>query len=160
VNWGRPFQLSSLVSQETHSLPLQVECGWSYSALLTRDGEVFVWWPSTGGLQAVLSQKFSELNSSSKVRSEDGAVIPCATWTADFEPLRLPRLPLLPELTATGSGKKGPVPRLVKIAGLEGLMIGLTDQGHVLKFDSLHDETMALNGRWEYVCILISRVNT
>ncbi|KAH6915918.1 regulator of chromosome condensation 1/beta-lactamase-inhibitor protein II [Coprinopsis sp. MPI-PUGE-AT-0042] len=151
VNWGRPFQLSSLVPQDIHSMPLQVECGWSYSAVLSREGQVFVWWPSTGGLQAVLTQKFSELNGSNKVRSDGEAVIPCATWTADFEPLRLPSLPSLPELTSTGSKKKGPRPQLVQIAGMEGLMIGLTDQGHVLKFDSLHDETTALNGRWQYL---------
>lgn len=108
----------------------------------------------------MLSQAFSELNISSKVQSEEGAVIPCATWTADFEPLRLPNLPSLPELAATGIEKKGPVPQLVKIAGMEGFMIGLTDQGHVLKFDSLHDETTALNGRWEYVLNLVFLWNT
>ena len=118
--------------------------------MLNHDGEVFVWWPSTGGLQEVLSQKFSELSASKIQASQDG-IIPCETWVADFEALRLPNLPALPELTSTGNKKKGPVPQLIQIAGMEGLMIGLTDQGHVLKFDSLHDETLALNGRWEYV---------
>lgn len=150
VNWGRPFQLSSQRYGNSRSLPVQIECGWSYSAMLNRDGEVFVWWPSTGGLQAILSQKFSELNSR-KILANKDAVIPCETWIADFEAFRLPNLPTLPELTSTGREKKGPIPQLIQIAGMEGLMVGLTDQGHVLKFDSLHDETVALNGRWEYV---------
>jgi len=74
-------------------------------------------------------------------------IIPCAIWEVDLDPVRLPPLPLLPGLT----GESDAEIQLIKIAGLDNHLIGLTNQGHVLKFDALQSESTALSGSWQYV---------
>jgi len=41
--------------------------------------------------------------------------------------------------------------RLIKIAGFDNNLIGLTNQGHVLIFDSLSDEQSSSRGQWTYL---------
>ena len=79
-------------------------------------------------------------------------VIPCVPWNLAFEPTRLPIIPPLPELLNTGKEKSTEVTQLIQIAALEDHIVGLTNHGHVLKYDSLHDETGVVHGRWDYVC--------
>ena len=73
-------------------------------------------------------------------------VIPCATWDLMQNPARLPPLPPLPELMDCEEEIK-----LIKIASFDGHLIGLTNQGHVLKFGSLDSVLSIPQGRWEYV---------
>ena len=77
-------------------------------------------------------------------------IIPCETWEADLDPFRLPPLPTLPDLDGEIVGNQQPT-QLVKIAGMDSHLIGLTNKGHVLKFGSLHGESMVSRGSWEYV---------
>lgn len=79
-------------------------------------------------------------------------VIPCATWDLAFEPTRLPAIPPLPDLLHTGRERLAEVTQLIQIAAFDNHIVGLTNQGHVLKYGSLHDETGVVQGRWDYVC--------
>lgn len=86
--------------------------------------------------------------------SEDG-VIPCVAWELRADPVRLPRLPTLPKLSSNNDDAGENInTHLVQIAGLDRHLIGLTNQGHVLKFEFLDDEVSALAGTWEYVCCI------
>ena len=155
TNWGRPFRLlSSLLTSDPHFLPRQIECGWTFSALLTKSGDVFIWWPFTGGMLDVIDEEMDR-QSDNKVIEEEG-MIPCVTWDLAFEPTRLPAIPPLPDLLHTGREKSTGTTELIQIAAFDNHIIGLTNHGHVLKYGSLHDETGVTQGRWEYVCSLSS----
>jgi SCF-associated factor 1 len=73
-------------------------------------------------------------------------VIQCSTWDLNMDPVRLPALPPLPALVEIKEETK-----LIKIAGFDQKLIGLTNQGHVLKFDSLGTAISASRGTWSYV---------
>jgi len=81
--------------------------------------------------------------------TEDG-VIPCVTWGLDVAPVRLPALPRLPHITHIGEAENDEEPRLIQIAGLDNVIIGLTQHGHVLKLVAA-DETAAEQSSWQYV---------
>ncbi|TFK29715.1 RCC1/BLIP-II [Coprinopsis marcescibilis] len=153
VNWGRPFSFTTHALNNPLSAPVQVECGWSHSALLTATGEVFVWWPLEGTLAQSISEKEAELNSQegTDAQATNDKTIPCTTWSTDIEPIQLPGLPPLPELRATGKERRDELPRLIQIAGYDRQIVGLTNEGHVLKFGSLDDEGSVSRGRWEYL---------
>jgi len=76
--------------------------------------------------------------------------IPCETWEADLDPIPLPPLPTLPDLDGETVGNQQPT-QLIKIAGMDNHLIGLTNKGHVLKFGSLHNDSMVSRGSWEYL---------
>ena len=88
-----------------------------------------------------------------KVIATKEDAIPCVPWDFDFEPTRLPTIPPLPELLDTGTDKLTEVTQLIQIAALDNQIVGLTNHGHVLKYGALHDETGAIHGRWDYVCV-------
>jgi hypothetical protein len=83
-------------------------------------------------------------------------IIPCETWEADTDPIQLPPLPLLPDLTGESTEDQD-LTQLIKIAGLDNHLIGLTNKGHVLKFGSLQDELTVSRGSWEYVSDLFDK---
>ena len=95
VNWGRPFRVSSsLLNSDPGSVPLQIECGWSFSSVLTKSGDVFVWWPFAAGMSEILEAKFEEMDrQGGKGAIPEENVIPCYAWDLDFEPTRLPAIP-------------------------------------------------------------------
>ncbi|EAU90514.2 hypothetical protein CC1G_00898 [Coprinopsis cinerea okayama7 len=153
VNWGRPFRFISHALDNPLSPPVQVECGWSFSALLNTAGEVFVWWPFSGSLQAIVTQKNGELDAQgegAKAKATTDGVIACIPWSVSYEPKRLPGLPPLPDLPLTGVDIPNTL-QLIQIAGMDGHLIGLTNAGHVLKFGTLEDENSVTTGRWEYL---------
>jgi SCF-associated factor 1 len=118
--------------------------------MLTQYGDVFVWWPFSGQMETRIQ---SEMNgegagNTSSPRNRNGA-IPCVPWELDLAPTRLPSIPALPDLSS-GTNSEQPT-QLIKVAGLDNLLIGLTNKGHVLAFESLHNETSASNGHWQYV---------
>jgi SCF-associated factor 1 len=79
----------------------------------------------------------------------DGA-IPCITWALAVEPTLLPSIPVLPKLNNETSAEQKPT-QLIQVAGLDNHLIGLTNEGHVLIFGSLDNETTAPRGTWQYV---------
>ncbi|KAF9482577.1 RCC1/BLIP-II [Pholiota conissans] len=151
TNWGRPFRLSTSILHDPDYTPKQIECGWGFSSMLTRSGEVFVWWPFNGAMGETVQQKMRDMDSEGGKRalpSKDG-LIPCVTWDLDMMPIRLPTLPDLPELSGTDMTSKNI--ELIQIAAFDQHIVGLTNRGHVLKYGGLEDETTAPNGRWEYL---------
>ncbi len=170
TSWGRPFRLSasSIDRSSPETTPVQVESGWSFSSILTESGDVLVYWPFSGRVKQVVDHKIEELDSSdndelkaaAKARpSEDKPdLVPCYWWVLHgAEPLRLPAIPAgsLPKLEATGPEDDPEEPiKLVKIAGFDNNILGLTNKGHVLRYGNLYGEDTYQNGRWEYVCLI------
>lgn len=150
ISWGRPFRLHSRLFENADSRPIQVECGWGFSAVLTNSGEVYLWWPLSGSTKDAIRQKNQELDAEGDkkaVASPDG-VIPCVTWLMDIEPFRLPPIPNLP---SPGTHFKEGLTQLIKVAALDALLIGLTNHGHLLVFNALESESTAVNGEWHYL---------
>lgn len=155
VNWGRPFYLSSPILTDPDYAPKQIECGWTFSSMLTKSGDVFVWWPFEGSLETLVQQKMREMdNETDKMAHPDGTSIPCVPWEVDLPPTRLPPIPSLPDLPDNGIQEEGRTTELIQIAAFDNHIVGLTNLGHILKFDSLHNETGVPHGHWEYVIII------
>ncbi|KAH9884808.1 RCC1/BLIP-II [Cubamyces lactineus] len=168
TSWGRPFRLSSsLVDKSSpETMPVQVESGWSFSAILTESGDVLAYWPFGGRMKSIINQKDEELNNienpelkaAVRARADDNNpnVIPCHWWVMHgADPVRLPAVPVhsLPVLRKTGLSQEqlDEDTKLVKIAALDNCAIGLTNKGHVLRYDGLANEVAYVQGRWEYL---------
>ena len=81
-----------------------MECGWHFSSILTKTGDVFVWFTNDGDMKTRITDKMREMDSAGDKKAhptEDG-YIPCVTWDLELDPIRLPPLPALPELPDTG----------------------------------------------------------
>lgn len=169
--WGRPFRLTTplLDNSTINATPKQVECGWVFSAALTESGDVFVWWPFEQGMTQAYATRMHEMNAEGgkDARATRDGVIPCVTWDMPHNPIRLPALPRLPTLShPDGYGNDDDDSRVetkfVKIAAMDHHLIGLTNKGHVLKFDNLHNgdilraEGMQAQRQWIYVSFLMS----
>lgn len=146
-SWGRPFRLvsPSLDCSSPGTTPAQIECGWGFSTVLTRSGDVYAWWPSEGPFRDQYLKTIAEFGkgeSTKAVVPEGEAVIPCYTWEMERDPVKLPALPDLPDLPATGLSEKErkKETKLIKIAAFDTCLVGLTNKGHVLKIDGLTDE--------------------
>ncbi|KAF9071533.1 hypothetical protein BDP27DRAFT_1391614 [Rhodocollybia butyracea] len=127
LNWGRPFRLVSNVLTSPGFIPIQVECGWSFSAALTKSGDVVVWWPFSDPLRTAIGMKMIEMDNQgeSDALSTDAGVIQCVPWDLEKDPVILP-----PYLR------------------FDNALIALTNRGHVLLFDSLGE---ASRGNWQYL---------
>lgn len=138
-------------------IPIQVECGWSFSSALARSGQVYVWWPSEGNFGAAVTRRNEELDADAENRdvnkgpANGDGVIECSTWDIDIDPIVLPPLPALPRLVLEEESNNGGIPYIIQIAAYDRALIALTDQGHVLKFGSLANETASELGSWDYV---------
>ena len=161
MNWGRPFQLISplLDCSSPETTPIQIECGWSFSAVLTKSGDVYAWWPSEGTFTDQFQEAMTELDrheSTIATVPNGGTVIPCYTWKMNMDPVRLPILPDLPDLLETGLSEEEckKETKLIKIAGFWNTLVGLTNKGHVLRIDGLTSEDSIQI--WHYVsCVQI-----
>ena len=157
MSWGRPFRLSTPLLNSPDSTPVQIECGWGFSSVLTKSGDVFVWWPFSGEMYNRIVRKNEGMDQGGDkkaIASTDG-VIPCATWDLEADPVRLPQLPPLPELLNTGNSEnQDAATRLIQIAAFDAHLVGLTNKGHVLKFGALSNETTVSLGHWEYVSFI------
>ncbi|KIP10060.1 hypothetical protein PHLGIDRAFT_28732 [Phlebiopsis gigantea 11061_1 CR5-6] len=162
TSWGRPFRLVTplLDKSSVDSTPVRVECGWSYTSILTGGGIVYVYWPRTGGMQQELHRLNDEMDrkgnlTKAKVSDEHTDVIPCHAWDlTTYEPHRLPPIPTnLPHLTRTAlpPSQVDEETKLVQIAGLDNNLIGLTNKGHVLRYNKLSGEDSYESGHWEYL---------
>ncbi|KAL0577909.1 hypothetical protein V5O48_004073 [Marasmius crinis-equi] len=146
--WGRPFRLLS-GSFNPESPPVQIECGWSFSAALTKDGAILVWWPFSGSLQSKIGAKMAEMDGDGDKQAiaSDG-IIRCHTWEVEANPVVLPALPPLPDLPIENRERDTQV---IQIAAYDHHIVALTNNGHVVMFDSLDGEDTALNGRWSFL---------
>ncbi|CCM03324.1 uncharacterized protein FIBRA_05452 [Fibroporia radiculosa] len=164
TSWGRPFRLVSplLDKSSPEATPTQISSGWGFSSVLTESGDVFVYWPFSGRLQQVINEKNMELDEggiSESTRATptkaEPTVIPCYPWDLqDVDPVRLPSIPTrLPRLQSTGLSDEelDAETKLVKIAGMDRMIIGLTNKGHVLRYGDLGGEDSYQRGHWEYL---------
>lgn len=169
VSWGRPFRLASSFLDKTSpdSTPHQVECGWTFTSVLTESRDVLVWWPRGTIIRERVQAKKDELDKNdpdslgkleTEVRGNRKYVakyINCHAWDLNVDPVRLPPVPGhdLPVLadTALLPKEQHEEIKLVKIAAMDNFIIGLTNKGHVLRYTKLYDEEQYKDGRWEYV---------
>ena len=138
-SWGRPYRFVSplldRLSQE--KMPIQIECGSSFSAVLTRSGDVYAW------LESALQYKKPAARLATKaVVPDGGTVIPCHTWEVNVDPVKLLMPLYLPDLPMTGlpEEERRKETKLIKIAACNTSLVGLTNKGHVLKVDGLISE--------------------
>lgn len=112
---------------------------------------MFLWWPFSGHLETIIRQKNVEfdIEGDKKAIATTDGTIPCVTWSFSEDPFRLPSIPELPSLREDDEEQSRT--QLVKIAGLDGHIIGLTNRGHVLIYRSLETASAAQHGRWHYV---------
>jgi SCF-associated factor 1 len=158
VTWGRPFRLDSpmLDCTSPETTPMQAECGWSFSSILTKSGDVLAFWPSSGEIGRIYDEEnaaMDEVGDCNAYGTEDRR-IPCVTWSLRADPLRIPPIPQLPDLESTGVSQeeKSKATTLIKIAAFDNHLIGLTNKGHVLKFGDLSNEySFDRTTRWQYV---------
>lgn len=151
LSFGRPFRLvTSLLDGVTQdSTPVQVESGWSFSSVLTKSGDVFVWWPMSGDMKQQIDARTAIMDEQGlHAHATEGGIIPCAHWELPHDPYRLPELPRLPRLDETMAEDVGVY--IVKIAALDCHLIGLTNCGHVIKILVQTRDTARLEG-WVYV---------
>lgn len=117
-----------------------------FSSVLTKSGDVLVWFPYDRRMVRIIEDHDDAVGAQHrKVLATSNNVIPCSTWYLTRDPIKLPLLPSLPALLDTKETK------LTKIAAFDNNLIGLTNQGHVLKFDCLSDEDTVTRGQWTYV---------
>lgn len=131
-------------------------------AVLTEAGHVLVEWPFDGEFHEQIVQHHDAMSRRGSRLSTGDGVLHCATWEIHKDFLELPPLPnnlpaLDPPVAAYADGEEEL--RIVKIAAGEGFVVVLTNQGHVLKMDITHTESLDelrqnfKNGRktWIYV---------
>ncbi|KAI0343294.1 RCC1/BLIP-II [Trametopsis cervina] len=185
TSWGRPFLMHSrhFTTSLSSLLPVQVECGWNFTAILTDSGKVFVFWPRPSGISRLgrlVYRRNKDWNEQGVGRGliEDGpyARVKCHVWTVDAESpndshrnedgqeipeqgdilVQLPELQEyeLPVLTTPASDASSDEhPRIVKIAGLDNELIGLTNKGYVVRFRGLasEEEAQKPGAKWDYL---------
>ncbi len=89
----------------------------------------------------------------------ENGVIPCPTWDLDQQLYRTHPIP--PDLPDLHDNQRGEETKLVKIASLLSLglgLLGLTNKGHLLKFEPalqrFEPNDAELEGEWIYVSCL------
>ena len=114
-----------------------------------------MWWVFEDGSRYDYEEGMVELDeddSAKDIIPNDETVIPCQTREIHRDPVKIPMLPDLPDLLGTGLPEEDrrKETKLIKIVALFNRLVGLTNKGHVLKLDGLHDKNPA--GTWHYVC--------
>lgn len=152
-----------LDGRSPYSTIVQVDCGWDFCSALSESGSVYVWWLSEGQLRNLYDERIASLGDRviPDFNSKD-KLLRCDMQILRFDPKILPPLPSsLPRLTPGECLKEKP--KLVKIAAMHSHLIGLSNEGHVLKFCELHNEYDSDWGYWEYVrfnMYIISGIST
>ena len=158
LSWGRPFRLQSalLDCRSPLTTPVQIECGWMFSTILTGSGDVLLYWPHRGNLQHFIDANDRASNKQgdgNEARASEDGTIPCVMSVIQADPYRLPAIPALPNLPDAGLTEEqlDRETKLIKIAAYDNNLVGLTNKGHVLKFGGLGSRKEYLRSRWEYV---------
>lgn len=163
TSWGKPFIYAPPILETSLSGDdvIQVESGWSFSCALNASGIAFVWKPTWANARWQCRSITSTLDSEYRhVETElalDGTIQCCIGKVTELYPIILPDLPHLPPLCDQDDAC---LPRLIKIAAGDQFMIGLTNYGHVLKFDLTGIDNQSTPGElasafnqrhWQYV---------
>ena len=156
VRWDRPLRLVSpfLDCSSPKTTPVQVECSSPMCAVLTKSGDMYAWRPFTRTFKDRYKEGLAEPEKGEYTKAtipDDGAVISFRTMEIDWDPVKAPMLPDLPELPETGLSEeeRRKETKLIKIAATHNCFIGLTNKGHVLRLDGLsHGDS---GGTWDYV---------
>ena len=150
--WGRPYRLVSLLldCSSPEMTPIQIERAASFSAILTRSGDVLAQWFGVDRYNVAMA-KLDKDKSTRAVVLDGETVIPCHTWEVEMDPVKLPCIPSLPDLQMTGlpEEERRKKTKLIKITSIDHSLIGLTNKGHVLKIDGLASEHSICT--WRYV---------
>ena len=155
-NWAQLVRLDSpsLDCSSPETTPIQIECGDWFSAVLTRFGDVYVWWTNQGTFRELYLETQANL-----IYVDYGGAIRCDTRGLKMDPIKLPTLPDLPDLLATGlpEEERRKETKLIRIAACTDSLVGLTNKGHVLKLEELRteDETRIWHYVSENACILM-----
>ena len=69
-SWGRPFRLvsPSLDCSFPETTPVQIECGWAFSTVLTKPGDVYAWWPFGGTFEESYREAIAESDEDESTR--------------------------------------------------------------------------------------------
>ena len=152
-NWGEPTHLisPSLDCSSPEATPIQTECGRAFSAVLTKSGDVYIWRLDVGSFKDLYHETIRIHGIRVDIVPDHEGVIPCRTREFKTDFIKLPALPDLPDLVATGlpGEERREGTRLIKIAACSSSLIGLTNKGHVLKSDIPVGEDSAWI--WHYV---------
>jgi SCF-associated factor 1 len=106
-------------------------------------------------MDAAIIARNNELDDGgNKAHATEDGVIPCVLSDINVTPIVLPPLPSLPDLS-TRMNEKETIPdtKIIQIAGFDGHILALTNQGHVLKFGPLFAPNDAVGGTWHYVSV-------
>lgn len=134
-----------------------------------QSGDVLVYWPFSGRMGAEITRVNEELSdpdsqpqdiletAKAKPTIAEPDAIPCHWWLMHgIDPVKLPPIPTqLPVIAGTGltEEKLSEETKLIKVAAMDNNVIGLTNKGHVLKYNRLQGEATYQQGQWEYVCV-------
>ncbi|KAI0267009.1 hypothetical protein BC834DRAFT_969056 [Gloeopeniophorella convolvens] len=148
LNWEDPFRLKSpfLDGKSPETTPLRIACGRCFAAILTHSGDVFVfWW---------MPSREARTRSKPPYVTEDHRIF-CVPGDLTYDPVRLPRIPRLPNLGGVQASEEPDAREtsIVEIAALATQLIALTNKGHVLKFRDLitHAPPDHAPWGWEYL---------
>lgn len=121
----------------------------------------FVWKPTWANTsrqcRSAISTLEPEYQHDETELAPDGTIQCCNGKVTKLDPIVLPDLPHLPPLCDMDDAC---LPRLIKIAAGDQFMIGLTNYGHVLKFDLTGIDNQSTSGElasafnqrhWQYV---------
>ena len=136
-SWGRPYRLIShlLDCSSPTTTPIQIQCDSSFSAVLTKSGDVYAWLRDKVGRE-IYKKATAELDMDKSTRAivpDGGTVVPCHTWEMKMDPVKLTIPPDLPDLPMTGlpGEERRKETRFIKIAAFRRGLVGLTNKGHV-----------------------------
>ena len=158
-DWAEPTRLvsPSLDCSSPETTPIQIDCGQTFSVVLTRSGDVYAWWADAGTFRELYLETHDP--TMGLIADHEG-VIHCQTLELKMDPIKLPTLPDLPDLLATGLSEEEhrKETKLIKIAACDDCLIGLTNKGHVLKLDELDNEEYTRIWRYvsENACVLMT----
>ncbi|EJU03639.1 RCC1/BLIP-II [Dacryopinax primogenitus] len=153
-SWGRPYRvISSQLSRV-----IQISCGWAFSAALTEDGEVHVWWPRSGEFSRIAEEYDAAHGPPGETASHREGLITAEAWELRADPLELPTLGSIQD--PRGAAATEPL-KIVQIACGRDFVVALTNANQVLKIDlgggdaadgfDMLRQSFRHGRRWEYL---------
>lgn len=163
LSWGRPFRI--ITPQFDRSSPettvVQIECATHECYVLTGSGAVYTFSPYRGKIAKLYEEKILEMHGAEdrttvKINDQtNDQTIHCKTFDLSYDPEKLPDLPVnLPKQDDKSETKETGSPKITMIAALRSYLVGVTTQGHVLKFRLGSLRLKGLEEGWTYVRIV------
>lgn len=156
-----PIRLDASISgAPLDSEVVQIQCTPDVSTALLKSGAVLVWWSD----DVIQSRGAPARSVDLYLEDEEGEgatmkAIRCVLLSDQVKFCRVPEIPMddLPLRNKCADNGLPNRPQLVKIAAARlrfmgyDVLLGLTNQGHVLLFRDMWNETSIAGGHWEYV---------